>query len=72
MSTVAEDSSDIEDLPLECLEELRTSEKRDVHFLIANETDICNPKTIKFLNVQDFSNFDWLIGVLMYVMSNLR
>ena len=65
-STAAEKQSDVEGLPLECLEELRASEKRAVHGLLASETDTCNLENL--VRVQDFSNFDQLINVLTYVM----
>ena len=65
-STAAEEQSDIEDLPLECLEELRASEKRAVHGLLASETDTCNLENL--VRVQDFSNLNRLINVLTYVM----
>ena len=68
-----EDSTDTEDLPPECLEELRASEKKAVHGLLVNETD--NSDLENLVKVQDFSSLDRLIRVLTYVMrfcSNAR
>ena len=62
-SNAAEDSTDTEDLPPESLEELRASEKRAVHGLLANDTDTCNLENL--VKVQDFSNLDRLISIIM-------
>ena len=65
-SPAAEDPSEIESFPPECLEELRANEKRAVHGLLTSETDTCNLENL--VKVQDFSNLDRLINVLTYVM----